>query len=521
MPERTTIVVGSGSAGGVVAARLSEDPAERVILLEAGPYYPDPEQHPEHLQDPYNPQFTGHDWDYLGHMLEPAGERELVPYPRGKLVGGSSEVNGLIAQRGVPEDYDGWAALGLGEWSWEKVLPAFCKLENDLEFGAEPYHGDSGPVPIVRFPREQWAPSQRAFAELCAQRGYDVKQDLNEPRAQGVGPLPRNQLGDRRGGTLATFLRPAAERENLEIRGDTLVQRVIVEGGRARGVLAERGGVTEEIAADRVVLSAGVLKTPQILLLSGIGPAAELGRLGIELILDAPGVGAKIVDHPHAPVCARVTDQSDPLCGFRTLLRYSSTGGTWNDMTILPCLMEPDSLNFEVPEDDKALLMLSVLLGTPKSEGWLRFDTADPNAAPEIHLNFLSERLDVERMLEGIRLAYDLATSAPLSDEIRELLFPLPEDMADDAALEAWLRQNVSTGFHAVGTAPMGVDGDPSAVLDEGLAVRGLAGLYVADAAAMPVIPTAFTNIPCFMIGERMAEFLKSQASVAREEAVR
>lgn len=521
MPERTTIVVGSGSAGGVVAARLSEDPSEQVILLEAGPDYPTAEELPEHLRDPYNPQFTGHDWGYLGHMLEPAGEREMVPYPRGKVVGGSSNVNGLIAQRGVPEDYDGWAALGLSEWSWDRVLPAFCKLENDLEFGAEPYHGDSGPVPIVRFGREDWAPSQRAFAELCAQRGYDVHEDLNQPRAQGVGPLPRNQLGERRGGTMQTYLAAARGRDNLEIRGGTTVQRVLVEDGRARGVLAERGGRLEEIEADRVVLSAGVLKTPQILLLSGIGPLAELERLGVPLVLDAPGVARKIVDHPHAPVCARVTDQSDPLCGFRTLLRYSSSNGTWNDMTILPCLMEPDSLNFEVPEDDRALLMLSVLLGTPKSEGWLRFETADPKAAPEIHLNFLSERLDVERMLEGLRLAYDLATSAPLSDEIRELLFPLPGDMADDEALEAWLRENVSTGFHAVGTAPMGAEDDPDAVLDQGLAVRGLAGLYVADASAMPVIPTAFTNIPCFMIGERMAEFLKSDASVEREAAVR
>jgi choline dehydrogenase len=521
VPERTTVVVGAGSAGGVVAARLSEDPAERVILLDAGPHYPDPEGHPEHLRDPYNPQFSGHDWGFTGYMLEPPAEREPVPYPRGKLVGGSSEVNGVIAQRGVPDDYDGWAARGLSEWSWEKVLPAFRKLEDDPEFAAEPYHGSDGPVPILRFPREQWAPSQRAFERSCADRGHEVIEDMNAPRAQGVGPLPRNQVGDRRGGTLATYLRPAAGRSNLEVRGDTLVHRVIFEGSRAVGVLVEHQGTVSEVRADRVVLSAGVLKTPQILLLSGVGPAAELARLGIDLVQDSPGVAREIVDHPHAPVCARVTDQSDPLCGFRTLLRYSSAVGTWNDMTILPCLMEPDSLNFEVPEDDKALLMLSVLLGTPRSKGWIRFADADPATAPEIHLNFLSERVDVERMLEGLRLAYEMATSAPLADEIRELLFPLPEDMADDEALETWLRQNVSTGFHAVGTAPMGGDGDPHAVLDQGLAVRGTAGLYVADAAAMPVIPTAFTNIPTFMIGERMAQFLKSEASTAREAVAR
>jgi choline dehydrogenase len=220
-------------------------------------------------------------------------------------------------------------------------------------------------------------------------------------------------------------------------------------------------------------------------------------------------------------VLARITDNSTPLCGFRTLLKYSSKGGTRNDMTILPCLMEPDSLNFDVPEGEKALLMLSVLLGTPRSVGWLRFTSSDPADAPEIHLNFLSDPLDVQRMAEGIRLAYELATSSPLREEISELVFPSPQDVEDDAALERWLRANVSTGFHAVGTAPMGPDGDPRAVLDQRLAVRGVEALFVADASSMPVIPTAFTNIPSYMIGERMAEFLVAHSSLERDEVAR
>jgi choline dehydrogenase len=518
--ERTTIVVGSGSSGGVVASRLSEDANERVILIEAGPDYATPDELPEHLRDPFNPQFTGHDWGLLGHMLEPVTERDPVPYPRGRITGGSSSVNGLIAQRGVRQDYDGWAAAGMTDWSWERVLPALQRLENDHDFGDADYHGDSGPVPIIRLPREEWPPALRAFADVCAQRGFPESRDLNDPDATGIGAVPRNQLGDRRGGTLLTYLRKARERPNLEIRADTLVHRVLVENGRAVGVLGEHGGEVSEILGDRVVVCAGVLKSPQILMLSGIGPAQELERLGVELVLDAPGVGRRLIDHPHAPVLARVVDDADPLCGFRCELKYSSVGGTYNDMTILPCLMKPDSLNFDVPEDDKALLMLSVLLGTPRSEGWLRVASSDPSVPPDVHLNFLSRPLDVQRMMEGIRLAYELATTSPLSDEIRELVFPGPEDVAEDASLEAWLRANVSTGFHGVGTVPMGRDGDPNAVLDQRLAVRGIDALYVADASSMPEITTAFTNIPCFMIGERMAEFLKSDVAVGEDRAV-
>jgi choline dehydrogenase len=521
MSERTTVVVGSGSSGGVVAARLSEDLEERVILIEAGPDYPTADDLPEHLRDPYNPQFKGHDWELTGHMLEPTSEREPVPYPRGRLTGGSSSVNGLIALRGVPEDYDGWAARGLPEWSWQKVLPAFRRLESDREYGGAIYHGDDGPVPVIRIEPDRWPPALRAFHELCERRGYPVAGDINDPEATGVGPVPRNQLGEHRGSTLLTYLAAARERPNLEIRAETTVHRVRLEDGRAVGVVVEHGGETLEIDADRVVLCAGVLKTPQILMLSGIGPAAELARLGIELAVDAPGVGKRIVDHPHAPVLARINDRSDPLCGFRVVLKYSSTGGTRNDMTILPCLMEPDSLNFDVPEGDRALLMLSVLLGTPRSVGWLRLEDADPDGRPDIHLNFLDDRLDVDRMIEGMRLAFELAISSPLSEEIAELIFPTPTDMADDEALEAWLRKNISTGFHAVGTAPMGPDDDPDAVLDQHLAVRGVDDLYVADAAAMPVIPTAFTNIPSYMIGERMSEFLVSQANLERQGVAR
>jgi choline dehydrogenase len=519
MSERTTIVVGSGSSGGVVAARLCEDPEEHVILIEAGPDYPG--ELPEHLRDPYNPQFNGHDWEFKGFVLEPAGEREPIPYPRGRVMGGSSTVNGVIALRGVPEDYDGWAAAGLPDWSWEKVLPAFRRLENDREFGSASFHGASGPVPIIRLPEEDWAPALRAFAQLCRERGYPQSPDINDPQASGIAPLPRNQLGERRASTLLTYLAGAREKPNLEIRSATAVERVVIEQGRAVGVLARSNGQLEEIAADRVILCAGVLKSPQILMLSGIGPASELERLGVELVLDAPGVGKRLVDHPHAPVLARIKDNADPLCGFRTLLKYSSQGGTRNDMTILPCLMEPDSLNFDVPEGEKALLMLSVLLGTPRSVGWLRLTSAEPSEAPEIHLNFLSDPLDVQRLAEGIRLAYELATSSPLSDEISELVFPSPQDVADDAALERWLRANVSTGFHAVGTAPMGPDGDPDAVLDQHLAVRGVDSLFVADASSMPAIPTAFTNIPSYMIGERMAEFIFSQTTLEREEVAR
>jgi choline dehydrogenase len=507
--ERTTIVVGSGSSGGVIAARLTEHDDERVILLEAGPDFPTLADLPPTLADAYNPDLTGHDWGLEAFMVEPPERRAPSPYPRGKVVGGSSAVNGTLAQRGETRDFDEWERVAGPDWTWEQVLPFFNKLERDVEYGDEgDYHGADGPIPVIRIPRERWSRVADAFVQACNDRGFEFTPDLNRPEATGISPVPRNQDGEYRASTLVTYLRESRERKNLEIVSGATVTRVLLDGDRAVGVAAIVDGELRELRADRVVLSAGAIGSPHLLMHSGIGPRARLERAGIECRIDRPGVGANLRDHPFVPVMGTLADNDEPSRGFSVKLRYASGPTRRNDIQLTPAVFDARSTIWARGVDEKAVVVWSVLVGKPESVGWIE-PAPDPTAAPELHLNFLDAEEDVERLRQGVRLAYEIATAPPVSDHLREVRIPDAETIGDDAKLDEWLVRSVSSGYHPTGTCRMGAEDDPGAVVGPRLRVHGVEGLYVADASIMPNITCGQTNMACYMIGERAGAWLR------------
>jgi len=498
------IVVGAGSGGSVVAARASEDPSLRVLLVEAGPDYPNVEGLPEDLRNVNHGSFFDHDWKL--RYTPSSTSRPDQPFARGRVTGGSSAVNTAIALRGVPSDYDEWAALGCSAWAWRDVLPAFIKLERDLDFGDAPYHGTTGPIPVRRHTRDELVPYQAAYLDACAELGYPACRDHNDPGDTGYGPHPMNKQGTLRISTAIAYLGPARARPNLRILADTSVRRVTFDRGEATGVeVRTTDGVTAAITARHVVLAGGAIHTPALLVRSGIGPRDVLQRLGIAETRVSEGVGRNLMDHP---AIGPTLEPRDGVASFdqpviQTTLRYTATGSTdVNDMQLEP-------LSFMHIPGTRLLLGLAACVFKSYSRGRLEFDDAAIDARPRIVMDYLSDDRDYDKLRDGLFRAMDLVHTRAVATVSKGVRRPTDAELADSATLEAWIRRHSSTGAHPSCTAAMGPADDPLAVCDERGAVRGVLGLRVADAALMPVVPSANTNIPTIMIGERIAEWVR------------
>lgn len=510
--EFDDVIVGAGAAGVPLAVRLSEDPARRVALVEAGPYYPAASELPADLVTANIMSLTQHDW----HFSARAVDQRAIRFPRGRVVGGSSAVGGTVALRGIPADFDEWAQAGNPEWSWEEVLPFYRKMEDDLDFGGE-FHGKGGPIPIRRFPIQEMTPVQRHFLQACLDHGFPWVDDQNHPEATGVGPMPSNRHdATTRVSTSMGYLPAARGRDNLTIIPAALVHRVLISEGRAYGVeLSHDGTSARELTARRVILAAGTIGTPTVLLRSGIGPAEDLRRLGLPVESDLPGVGAGLNDHPRTGVFMTpkpgAENFGEPV--GQTVLRTTANGSDEpNDMHYY--MVNGFDLTQQFPDlrqvaGGDRIFGVMVVDQRPHSRGRVSLASADPRVSPQIDLNYLSDERDYRTFADGLRTAWELANFPAIRALGEEFVLIDEATLDSDEALREYARQTADSTYHPVGTAKMGTSSDPDAVVDQYGAVHGVDGLHVADASIMPSHVRANTNLTSIMIGERAADLLR------------
>ncbi|MFI1797521.1 GMC family oxidoreductase [Streptomyces sp. NPDC020379] len=507
------VIVGAGSAGCVLAARLSADPGTSVLLLEAGR---DDAVRAISVPAAFSTLFrTEVDWDHRTRAQRALDGRELY-WPAGKVLGGGSSINAMVYIRGNAADYDGWRERGLDGWGYGDVLPYFRRSEHNTR-GADAYHGTGGPLTVSDL-RDRH-PLSEAFHTAAQAAGLTANPDFNGARQDGAGFYQATVRRGRRAGTASAFLRPAARRRNLTVRTRATVRRVLVEHGRAVGVSAGLGGREAEFRARReVILAAGAIGSPRLLLLSGIGPAAELTALGIAVVADSPQVGRNLQDHLTIGAGWEVRGIRTMESALRpaNVLRYAAgrrgplashvveagafvaAGNAPPHLQLhaVPVLFDHHGLT--PPPCPGFTIGVSLL--TPTSRGRITLRSADPAAAPVIDPCYGTGPTDLARLVDGLELVVEIGGTRPLSGHFAAL-YALPA--TDRAALERWTRARAETLYHPVGTCAMGT------VVDAELRVTGVDGLRVCDASVMPVIPRGNTNAPTIMIAERAADLIR------------
>ena len=529
------IIVGAGSAGCVLASRLSENPDARVLLLEAGP----PDVADEiHIPAAVNLLFkSAYDWDYRTTSQDRAGGR-AVYWPRGKVLGGSSSINAMIYIRGSRLDYDTWRDdYGCEGWGFTDLLPYFLRAESNSR-GASAYHGASGPLSVqdLRY-KSDLTGAFIAAAKNCGQR---VNDDFNGPSQEGVGYYQVTQRGGRRWSAADAYLHPGMDRPNLTVQTDALVTGLVIEEGHATGVRYLRRGVEETAtAAAEVIVSAGTIGSPQLLMLSGIGPAAHLHEHDIAVVADSPGVGGNLSDHPVVTVMWGTPKSKNlwEMAGPRNLARWQMThtgpmttnvaeaGGFARTDPGLPApdiqwhVLPVPFVNGGLADPTSRALSVLVTLVSVGSRGRIRLTSADPRHKPAIDPAYLSDMADFDPLVRGIAMAREFAAAKPLSRLVKPELAP-GAGIRTETDLREWIRNDLNTLYHPVGTCAMGGDGRVAAskltsVVDTELRVRGVEGLRVVDASVMPTVPRGNTNAPTIAIAERAADLIQGRAPLA------